>query len=152
MQRHRDTALVLPRDVVAEPGDDAREGRVAARDAEEGAEVLDAEGDVGDVDGEADGEHREAHEDEGRAHLELVRVVGEGEEDEGCGWARGGLVSGGYERRGRDVLAKTYGGTVRSCVMGVSKPNLRIVQVPSAFARSCYGMVIIPFQDRPTAD
>ena len=68
----------------AEPGDDAGEGRVAARDAEERAEVLDAEGRVGDVDREADGKHAEAEDDEGRAHFEFVGVVGGGEEDNGC--------------------------------------------------------------------
>ena len=66
------------------PRDDTREGRVRARNDEEGAKVLRAGGHVRNVDREADEDVREAGEHERVPLLDPVGPDGPYEERRGC--------------------------------------------------------------------
>ena len=101
VQRHTHAALVVAREVVAKPTratlvcssvsaaqrdapcDDSGEAGIRARDDEEGAKVLDADGHVRDVDREADEAVDEPGQDEWVALLDPVGPDGPDQERQG---------------------------------------------------------------------
>lgn len=108
------------------PCDDTGERGIRPGDTQESAKVLRTDGSVGNVDAKANHTREKTGKDEWPAQLQLVRIVGE--EQQNNRWEKIIIRTDRHFSERTNSLAKAYGGTVRRFEAATENPNPRMIE------------------------